>query len=196
MRCPGEQDPKKWGFKVDTPRQLHTPNVATRHACSLGSHGKVMHPRSRDGRHWHRMRRENKYYDNRNIGDDCNTHPRRNRRRTLLFDEFETFPRGPPYPADTPVRSTRDRDQHERRWDRRRWDGSEDMAMMHGAVVDDAGVGDYRRRRARSWERRSDPDDRVGEIDDHTEDSYGVGERMIVSRREDEGRRAARFGRI
>lgn len=76
--------------------------------------------------------------------------------------------------------------------------------MMRGGLADDGserrfrggGRGGGSCRRARSWERRSDPDDRVGEIDDQSEgSSYGIGERMVVSRREDGGRRIVRFER-
>ncbi|KAL3304093.1 hypothetical protein RB213_016197 [Colletotrichum asianum] len=72
--------------------------------------------------------------------------------------------------------------------------------MMRGALGDDDERRYYERRpqysRAGSYERRSDQDELVGEIDDQTEDSYAIGEhqKMVVSRRDDhEYRRGVRF---
>ncbi|KAF9879449.1 hypothetical protein CkaCkLH20_02992 [Colletotrichum karsti] len=230
MSTDKQQDPKKWGFKIDHhPQPHHTPRVVARHICAPEScyhDDKVLPPRPRSRERVvyarRRPRTRGPHHDMPILrgGDECTTHPKRGRRRTLLFDEYEAYPRGgheyfgtatTPREETPPARMVRERrsftptrivrESGSRRRSRRRrrgGDGDDDgrddeMVVMHGALVEDGdrrGGGYGGRRRERSWERRSDPDDRIGEIDDRTEHSYVMGER-----REDPGRRMVRFQR-
>ncbi|TDZ21217.1 hypothetical protein Cob_v005978 [Colletotrichum orbiculare MAFF 240422] len=169
-RYPGE-DPKKWDFKRD-PRYANM--ACPGHSCDASpsrTHGQYRHPE--------RMRR-----------DECTTHPKRGRRRTLLFDEFEALPRrnssegrcAPPPPQVR--RWTRERGGREREAD----------VMMSGARTEPRrDVRHYGPPRPRSWDRRSEEDERIGEIDDRTEDSYVLGERGASGGRREEGVRRVRF---
>lgn len=220
-----QQDSRKWGFQTDHPRSHHTTSVVVRHVCAPGSccdDGPRSRSRDRVGRR-RRMRDRSVAHERVRVGEGERTgHPKRGRRRALIFDEYEAYPREREYRGDapagfvreggatpptglvrersyTPTRIVRERGDVRRGWGSRRRrggderdEGDDDMATMHGALVDDRHRG-YGGRRERSWKRRSDPDDRIGEIDDRTEHSYAVGERMAAPRREDHGRRIVRF---
>ncbi|KAF6826067.1 hypothetical protein CMUS01_09588 [Colletotrichum musicola] len=237
-RCPGEQDPKRWGFKLGSSRADDAPEVFTRRADET----------VRRRHHHHRRHQSSRRGDDREAcyrRDEYESHPsRRGRSRaTLIFGQVEASPpprerhhrehtptryhhhhrrrrrrrRGdspstyyrredsPPRSyqhrrEDSPPRSSYQRreDTPTRYYRSPRYDGDEEVLVMHGALGsdDDSDGGRHRRRRARSWERRSDGDDRVGEIDDRTEDSYALGERSVVVSRRGGGRRAVRFGRV
>ncbi|KAJ0164222.1 hypothetical protein CTA2_1498 [Colletotrichum tanaceti] len=222
-RRPGEQDPQNWGLKVDGQSYLANPgSESDMHACD----GTCSRGRRRRRRRRRRQQQEQAVRPRTArgrlddiLGREDELQPQPGRRRTLLFDEFEAFP-ARASGGDRPEDGYR---YHERdglegsRWEPRTRrttrtrparDGSvdEEYLTMHGALGDDDRHRDPRdgggrggnRRRARSWERRSDLDERVGEIDDWSEgSSYAVGERdrLVVSRRDEHGKRIVRFER-
>ncbi|GJC97255.1 hypothetical protein CH63R_07442 [Colletotrichum higginsianum IMI 349063] len=212
-RRPGE----KWGLKVDGHSDLANPgSESATHVCGGTCSCERQRRQRRQQAARHRTARGR--LDDILVRED-ELQPQPSRRRTLLFDEFEVFPAG----VSGGDRTEDGYQYHERdglgksRWEprtrrmtrtRTRRDGSvdEEFFMMRGALGDsdrhrdlrDGGGRGGNRGRARSWERRSDLDERVGEIDDWSEgSSYAVGERdrLVVSRREEGGKRIVRFER-
>ncbi|KAK2780528.1 hypothetical protein CKAH01_00472 [Colletotrichum kahawae] len=209
-RCPGErvtmqQDPKRWGYKVDDDAHRHASD-GRKHVC-IGSRSyaaATTRSKSRDTRH---RRSKSRDRSRRRGGrDECDAHQsRRGRQRTLIFRESEDYPRReksvPAYRHVTPTRYGPSRSGGGRYREGRQ---TRDVdyrrgAMMRGALVDDDGSY-YERRpqysRAGSYERRSDQDDElIGEIDDRSDHSYAYGEHheMAVSRRDDGNRKNVHF---
>ncbi|KAF0318073.1 hypothetical protein GQ607_014689 [Colletotrichum asianum] len=204
-RCPGEQDPKRWGFKVDEPHRHASDR--RKHVCTgSGSRSYAVATRSKSRDTRHRRSKSRDRSRRRGGRDECDAHhSRRGRQRTLIFRESEDYPRReqqvPAYRHVTPTRYGPSRSGGRHREGRQMRDGDHRRGpMMRGALGDDDERRYYERRpqysRAGSYERRSDQDELVGEIDDQTEDSYAIGEhqKMVVSRRDDHGyRRGVRF---
>lgn len=208
-----KQDPKRWGFKLGTSATREAPEFFTttrRDPCEHAAGRRpVRDARSRSRqhhRHHHHSRSRSRRPDDREAcyrrdEDRYAPPPNRGRRRTLVFDEFDASPpppRGYYYQqhrrGDAPTRYYRRSSRPRYDEGRRRREEEEELMMMHGALRDGRHAAG---RRARSWERRSDGDERVGEIDDRTEDSYALGERgVVVARGVDGRRRNVRFERL
>ncbi|WDK17876.1 hypothetical protein CGRA01v4_09161 [Colletotrichum graminicola] len=218
-RCPGEQDPKKWGFKIDNRRGRPISQGMTIR-CLCGGPGSCRDLRpspAGTGRRHAGGRRTASGRCEEVLGDANGSQPpRRGRRQTLLFEEFDASPRGASSrmsPGDGYRYHEGDGPAGSRCWRRRRRDGSVDsggLFAMHGALRDDEHQSEFRggggggvedgwdRGRTRSWERRSDLGERTGEVDNRSEgSSYAIRERggMLVSRRENGGGRVVRSER-
>ncbi|KAK2018250.1 hypothetical protein LZ32DRAFT_687593 [Colletotrichum eremochloae] len=212
-----DQDPKKWGFKIDnSPGRPMSRDMKARRFCGgAGSCGHLRSSPAGAGRRHTARHRTTRRRCEEALSDADELQPRRGRRRTLLFEEFDASPRGASGkvgPEDGYRYREREGTAGSRGWSRRRRDGSVDsrgVFAMHGALRDDEHQSELRggggaedggnRGRKRSWERRSGRDKRIGEIDKWSEgSSYTIGEgeeRMLVPRREDGGMRVVRFGR-